>query len=89
MPEWAISGLIQAAIGLLMLGRMSSLLDNLKDDVKDMQRSKLDTAVHVEVLSRLEDNLEHLDQKQDTNYKTLDHKINNANQRVVLLEQRK
>ena len=47
MPEWAISGLIQVGIGLLMLGRMSSLLDNLKEDVKDVQRTKLDSAVHV------------------------------------------
>ena len=88
MPEWAISGIIQASIGLLLLGRMSSLLDNLKEDVKDMQRSKLDESVHREVLARVDNDLDHLHEKHETTTKTLDHKINNVGQRVTLLEQR-
>ena len=76
MPEWLIQVFIQGGIGIAILARMQALLDNLKEDVKDMQRSKLDTAVHDVTVERIDSDIQYVR-----------HSAANANQRVGLLEQ--
>jgi len=97
MPEWLLAALAAAVVSAAsnaivaayMVGQTKSVVSRLDVDVKDMQRNKLDKALHDERCERIDERITHVHEIHTEGRRNLDHKINGVSQRVSGLESKR